>query len=63
MWTSFGSKDVKGTIKRIGLNFGAVGDRKAENGTLWLEYPSIGGVFHRHSSPSPGHTTGSHRPA
>jgi hypothetical protein len=27
-------------IKRVGINFGAPGDRKAENGTLWLEWPS-----------------------
>ncbi len=44
MWTSFGTKDVKSTIKRLGLNFGAAGDRKADDGTLWLEYPSIGGI-------------------
>jgi outer membrane protein assembly factor BamB len=44
MWTSFGSKDIKGTIKRLGLNFGAPGDRKADDGTLWLEQPSIGGT-------------------
>lgn len=65
MWTSFGSKDVKGYVKRLGLNFGAAGDRKADDGTLWLEYPSIAGispavqavakpaspvVFRRHSS-------------
>lgn len=44
MWTSFGTKDVKGIVKRLGLNFGAVGDRRSEDGTLWLEYPSIGGL-------------------
>jgi len=44
MWTSFGTKDVKGVVKRLGLNFGGAGDRKADDGTLWLEYPSIGGV-------------------
>jgi outer membrane protein assembly factor BamB len=44
MWTSFGTKDVKGVVKRVGLNFGGPGDRKAEDGTLWLEYPSIGGT-------------------
>ena len=52
MWTSFGSKDVKGTIKRLGVNFGAAGDRKAspeEGGTLWLEHPSIGGTSCRSS--------------
>jgi outer membrane protein assembly factor BamB len=65
MWTFFGTKDVKGYVKRLGLNFGAAGDRKADDGTLWLEYPSTGGtspavqvtttpknpeVFRRHSS-------------
>jgi hypothetical protein len=44
MWTSFGTKDFSGVIKRVGINFGAVGDRKADDGTLWLEHPSIGGV-------------------
>jgi len=65
MWTSFGTKDVKGVVQRLGLNFGGAGDRKADDGTLWLEYPSIGGtspivdvatkpaapqLFRRHSS-------------
>ena len=31
-------------VKRAGINFGAPGDRRAENGTLWLEFPSVGGV-------------------
>ncbi len=44
MWTFFGTKETKGTVKRLGINLGAVGDRRAENGTLWLEYPSTGGV-------------------
>jgi outer membrane protein assembly factor BamB len=44
MWTYFGTKEVKGAVKRLGVNLGAVGDRKADNGTLWLEYPSTGGV-------------------
>jgi outer membrane protein assembly factor BamB len=43
MWTSFGTTEVKGTIKRVGINLGAPGDRKDERGTLWLEYPSVGG--------------------
>ncbi|MBD3268291.1 PQQ-binding-like beta-propeller repeat protein, partial [bacterium] len=33
-------------IRQLGLNFGAPGDRRAENGALWLEYPNNG-------SPSP----------
>ena len=30
-------------VRRVGINFGAPGDRKADNGTLWLDYPSTGG--------------------
>jgi hypothetical protein len=30
-------------IQKVGINFGAPGDRKADNGTLWLEYPPVGG--------------------
>lgn len=33
-------------VRRVGLNFGAPGDRTDKNGTLWLEFPSGG-------SPSP----------
>jgi outer membrane protein assembly factor BamB len=44
MWTFFGTKELKGPIKRLGLAFGAPGDRRAESGTLWLEYPSTGGA-------------------
>jgi len=31
-------------VTRVGINFGAPGDRRAENGTLWLDYPSVGGL-------------------
>lgn len=46
MWTfnRFGKTSAR--IRRIGINFGAPGDRRSENGTLWLDYPSAG-------SPSP----------
>jgi hypothetical protein len=30
-------------VNQVGINFGAPGNRYAENGTLWLEFPSIGG--------------------
>ena len=30
-------------MKRVGINFGAPGDRRTEDGTLWLDYPSVGG--------------------
>ncbi|QDT88878.1 outer membrane protein assembly factor BamB family protein [Gimesia algae] len=32
-----------GMVKQAGINFGAPGDRSSENGTLWLDYPSVGG--------------------
>ncbi len=43
MWT-FNRIDA-GTqrVKRVGINFGAPGDRRDEQGTLWLDYPSVGG--------------------
>ena len=37
-------------IQRIGLNLGAPGDRMTEAGTLWLDYPVVGG-------PSPSSAT------
>lgn len=43
MWTSFGPSPVRDAIRRVGINFGAPGDRKSPDGTLWLEYPSVGG--------------------
>ncbi len=45
-WTSWGdasSKSLRGKIRRIGLNFGAPGDRMTEEGTLWLDFPNFGG--------------------
>ncbi len=30
-------------IRRIGVNLGAPGDRMSDDGTLWLDYPSVGG--------------------
>jgi len=44
MWTVFGTKDIKGPIRRLGLNLGAPGDRRAADGTLWLEYPFNAGA-------------------
>ncbi|MBN1344700.1 MAG: PQQ-binding-like beta-propeller repeat protein [Phycisphaerae bacterium] len=42
-WTfsTLGVDDAR--IDRIGLNLGAPGDRMASGGTLWLEYPFVGG--------------------
>jgi hypothetical protein len=44
MWTFTGANtDAEQHVERIGINLGAPGDRVDENGTLWLEYPSVGG--------------------
>ena len=45
-WTSWGAmppQKLSGKVRRMGLNFGAPGDRVTESGTLWLDYPSVGG--------------------
>ncbi len=42
-WASWGSGSGD-SIRRVGINFGAPGDRMTEDGTLWLEYPSRGGA-------------------
>lgn len=43
-WAAWGEDPVKlNSIQRIGLNFGAPGDRKTREGTLWLDHPSVGG--------------------
>ena len=42
-WGSYGELEVKQAIRRVGINFGAPGDRMDDGGTLWLDYPSVGG--------------------
>ncbi|MDE0576864.1 MAG: PQQ-binding-like beta-propeller repeat protein [Opitutales bacterium] len=45
-WTSWGPmppEKLIGKVRRVGFNFGAPGDRVTESGTLWLDYPSVGG--------------------
>ena len=42
-WMAWGDTQFQGRIKRMGINFGAPGDRMTESGTLWLDYPSVGG--------------------
>lgn len=41
-WASWGAGKPE-NIQRIGINFGAPGDRTTHDGTLWLDYPSVGG--------------------
>jgi outer membrane protein assembly factor BamB len=46
MWANseYGAGQQAGTkIERVGINFGAPGDRMSDEGTLWLDYPSVGG--------------------
>ena len=45
-WASWGevpTGSLDGRIQRIGLNFGAPGDRRTRDGTLWLDIPNVGG--------------------
>ncbi|HVS34026.1 MAG TPA: PQQ-binding-like beta-propeller repeat protein [Gemmataceae bacterium] len=46
-WTFFPPRDIKGVIKRIGINLGAPGCRRDDAGVLWLEYPPVGGTDER----------------
>jgi outer membrane protein assembly factor BamB len=43
MWTFQGARKVDGPVRRVGVNLGAPGNRKSDEGTLWLEYPPRGG--------------------
>ncbi len=42
-WTFNRIKWPEERVQQIGINLGAPGDREADNGTLWLEYPATGG--------------------
>jgi hypothetical protein len=42
-FTYYPPPDRPTPINRLGINFGAPGDRRAENGTLWLDFPNVGG--------------------
>jgi len=42
-WTYSALKEGDGPIDRLGINLGAEGDRRADNGTMWLDYPNVGG--------------------
>lgn len=47
LWTyncfDFGAK-TPAEVKRLGINFGAPGNRRADDGTLWIEFPRSGGA-------------------
>lgn len=42
-WGAVPAASLNGKIERLGINFGAPGDRKTRDGTLWLDYPNVGG--------------------
>ncbi|MCL4694695.1 MAG: PQQ-binding-like beta-propeller repeat protein, partial [Candidatus Hydrogenedentes bacterium] len=43
LWTFNAYTTGNAPVTRVGINFGAPGDRRADDGTLWLDYPSVGG--------------------
>ena len=43
MWSYSALKPSELSVKRLGINLGAPGDRMSKQGTLWLDYPSVGG--------------------
>ncbi|OGV69804.1 MAG: hypothetical protein A2283_13080 [Lentisphaerae bacterium RIFOXYA12_FULL_48_11] len=42
-WSVWGGVAVNAPLRRVGINLGAPGDRMASDGTLWLDWPSVGG--------------------
>jgi hypothetical protein len=42
-WAAWGQLAVDAPVRRVGINFGAPGDRMTRSGTLWLDWPSVGG--------------------
>ncbi len=43
VWAAQDYDQLTGRVARVGINFGAPGDWRAPDGTLWLDYPSVGG--------------------
>jgi hypothetical protein len=43
LWTFNAYTAGDAPVMRAGLNFGAPGDRRADDGVLWLDFPSVGG--------------------
>jgi len=43
VWTFQGYDQLAGRVKRVGINFGAPGDWRGPNGTLWLDSPEVVG--------------------
>ena len=43
-WSTTNYKWTGKTVKQLGLNLNAPGDRVSGNNTLWLDFPSVGGI-------------------
>lgn len=43
MWSYSALKTDNSAVQRLGINFGAPGDRTSSDGVLWLDYPNVGG--------------------
>ncbi len=43
LWTFTTSRPITGVVRRLGVNLGAPGSRRADDGTLWIDYPQVGG--------------------
>jgi outer membrane protein assembly factor BamB len=45
IWTysTLSSPATSDVVRRVGINLGAPGDRMADDGTLWMEFPSVAG--------------------
>ncbi|MCE5280077.1 MAG: PQQ-binding-like beta-propeller repeat protein [Planctomycetaceae bacterium] len=42
-FTQFEPIPLRDQVNRVGINFGAPGDHAAADGTLWLDWPAVGG--------------------
>jgi len=42
-WMAWGTNSFTARVRQVGINLGAPGDRMSGSGTLWLDYPSVGG--------------------
>jgi outer membrane protein assembly factor BamB len=42
-WALYYDRDVDSRVRQAAINFGAPGDRRAGDGTLWLGFPRVGG--------------------
>ena len=43
LWTYSAYEKRETPVDRVGINLGAPGDRIASSGTMWLDYPNVGG--------------------